>query len=268
MRLPALGELKRLLAARGIRLKKSLGQNLLVDGNMCRAIARDSGAGKNDTVLEVGTGVGHLTAALAGTGAAVVTVEIDRGLHEIAGEYLAGTAGVELLHADILHEKELNPEVVKRLEGKRPLVVSNLPYVISGRFLRALFVSPLEWRRAVLTLQEEVARKACARAGEAGYGSLSVLVGTLADARVVRTLPPEVFWPRPEVDSAVVALEPKETEFDRTRFAEFLRRCFAFPRKKLGRAIEDAPDRLASRRPEELSTDEYVELFYLVCKTL
>ena len=89
MKPPALGELKHRLSARGIRLKKSLGQNLLLDGNMCRAIARTSGAAKGDTVLEVGTGLGHLTSALAGTGAGVLTVEIDRGLYELAGEYLA-----------------------------------------------------------------------------------------------------------------------------------------------------------------------------------
>ena len=268
MKPPALGELKHRLSARGIRLKKSLGQNLLLDGNMCRAIARTSGAAKGDTVLEVGTGLGHLTNALAGTGAGVLTVEIDRGLYELAGEYLAEATDVELIHANVLRGNELNPEVVKRLEGKMPLVVSNLPYAISGRFLHALLVSPLEWRRAVLTLQEEVARKACARVGETGYGCLSVLTGGLARAQIERKVPREVFWPRPEIGSAVVALEPKDTEFDRPRFARFLRRCFAFPRKKLGRAIRGAPDRLGAKRPEELSTDEYVELFYLVCTTL
>ena len=264
MRLPVLGELKRLLDARGVRLKKSLGQNFLVDGNMCRAIARESGAGKNDTVLEVGTGLGHLTLALAETGARVLSVELDRGLFQLASGFLAGLDGIEMLHADVLRGRELNPEIVRRLEGKEFLLVSNLPYVISGRFLRALLVSSVGWRRAVLTLQEDLARKACARAGEAAYGSLSVLVGTLAHARMVRSVPPGVFWPRPGVDSCVVALEPREVELDRERFARFLRRCFASPRKKLKHALSSAPERLGSRRPEELSTDEYLELFYLV----
>lgn len=268
MRPPPLGELKRLLDARGVRPKKSLGQNFLVDGNMCRAMARESGAGEGDTALEVGTGLGHLTCALAETGAAVLTVELDRGLFELAAEFLSGTEGVETLHADVLRGKELNPDVLRGVQGKTPVVVSNLPYSISGRFLRALLVSPLHWKRTVLTLQEELAHKACARAGEAGYGSLSALVGTFARARVARKVPRDVFWPRPEVDSCVVVLEPAEIELDRPRFAEFLRRCFAFPRKKLEKALDGGPDWLRSRRPEELSPDEYVELFYLVCSDL
>ncbi len=264
MKLPPLGELKRFLDARRIRLRKSLGQNFLVDGNMCRAIARDSGAGERDRVLEVGTGVGHLTAALAETGAAVLTVEIDRGLFEIAGELLAGAEGVRLLHADILRDGELDPDILSRLEGEGPLIVSNVPYAISGRLLRALLVSSLRWTRAVLTLQEELARKACARVGEAGHGSLSVLAGALAHARIVRKVPREVFWPRPEVDSSVIALERRAVDFDRAGFARFLRRCFSFPRKTLKHVIDRAPDRVASKRPEELSTEEHLELFRLL----
>lgn len=206
-------EIRRLFAERGLRPKKSLGQNFLVDRNLLRILADAAEVASGDAVLEIGAGTGSLTEVLAARACCVIAVEIDEQLCEIARQSLASLPNVRLICANILSGREcLNPEVLEviRGAGERPLrVVGDLPYSISTPLLTALLTASLEIKVMVVTVQAEVAERIIARPGTKAYGFLSVQAQLIATVELVRRLPPQVFWPRPQVWSSVVRLRPK-----------------------------------------------------------
>ncbi len=283
MNIPAplsLSELKRALAERGLRLTRKRGQNFCVDTNAARAVVTDSGVGAGDAVLEVGPGAGHLTIPLLAAGARVLAVELDRGLFEFLSEFLEPSElPLKLLHADILKGKhELNPEVVAALadftDGFH--VVSNLPYSVATPFLVELVLSDLPWKGATVTVQAELADRLSAAPGGKSYGAASVIIQTFAKVKKVRALPPDVFWPRPDVGSAVLSITPVSDAAipmeSRRRFAEMMRVMFSTRRKKLSRALaamkcEDIQAVLADldidadARPEAVDPVRYAALF-------
>ena len=191
------------LAARhGIRPTKSLGQNFLIDPNLARAIAAESGAGPGRRVLEIGAGLGSLTLALAATGADVLAVEFDRALIPALDEVVGGVRNVRVLNADAMKvdwEQELT-------EGDWAMC-SNLPYNIAVPLVLDLLERTPRVRRLVVTVQREVGERLAAEPGDDRYGAVSVRVAYRARAEVVRRVPPSVFWPRPRVDSVVVRLD-------------------------------------------------------------
>lgn len=203
------GELRALLEARGLSPRHAFGQNFLIDPALLRAIPADAGVEAGDRVLEVGPGAGALTERLLAAGARVLAVEIDAGLAGLLRERFADEldAGrLELVHGDVLDRDErLHPRVEAWwTEDAPPRVVANLPYAISGPFLARLAGRPL--RGACLLLQREVAEKA---AGRDDRGPLPIRLGAHFEARLGRRLPAEVFWPRPQVASAFLHLEPR-----------------------------------------------------------
>jgi 16S rRNA (adenine1518-N6/adenine1519-N6)-dimethyltransferase len=205
--------------ARGFRPSKRLGQNFLCDGNMARAIARDSGVGPGDRVLEVGPGCGFLSLHLLELGARVLAVEIDPRLAAVARGFLGEREGFELLEADALAGKHrLNPELVARLPGEGDWhLVSNLPYSAGTPILVLLSRLPVRpgspGPPATMTvlIQRELAERLSARPGSRAWGALAARVQALYRVEAGRTLGPDLFWPRPRVDSRVVrlVLEPR-----------------------------------------------------------
>lgn len=242
--------LRNLFARRGIAPQHRYGQNFLIDLNLHEVIVEAAEVGPDDVILEVGPGAGALTALMAERGAAVVAVEIDPAMARLTGEAVLGRFNVRVLNADILASKhKLNPEVLDNLRAglavgseKRLKLVANLPYNVATPIISNLLVHP-ELRPALIvaTIQLELAERMRAGPEEPAYGALSVLVQALADFRIVRTLPPTVFWPRPKVDSAIVAVRPDEAKRaavgDLAWFHQVVRQLFLHRRKNLRRVI-------------------------------
>ncbi len=210
--------LRSLFAQRGISPQRRLGQNFLIDLNIHDVIVDAAEVGPGDVILEVGPGTGALTSLMASRGAAaVVAVDVDPAMVKLTAEAVAGLPNVRVLHRDALKNKNmLSPELLDAVraalsEGpdRRFKVVANLPYNVATPVISNLLVHPeLCPDLMVVTIQRELADRMCAEPATSAYGALSVLVQALADVSIVRALPPSVFWPRPKVDSAVIAIRP------------------------------------------------------------
>lgn len=191
---------KYLLEKMDIQPKKSLGQNFLQDPNTLEKIANAADIAPTDTVLEIGAGTGALTIKLAQRAAQVLAIEIDERLLPVLHSQLRDFPNVRLYHADIL---QVNLDA---LLGSRPyLVVANLPYYITSRILRHLFEARNKAQRLILTVQQEVAERLVAKPGEMSL--LSVSAQFYGKPQIVARLSPSVFYPRPEVASAVVRID-------------------------------------------------------------
>ncbi|HJO26498.1 MAG: ribosomal RNA small subunit methyltransferase A [Planctomycetes bacterium] len=207
------------LAALDYRPSRRLGQNMMVDANLARAIVRDAGVGAGDEVLEIGAGCASLTLPLLAAGARVTAVEIDGRLLEVARERVAAAAGagelspephaVRWIHTDVLAGKQrLADEVCEALPKSGTWrVVSNLPYSVGGPVTALLAALPWPPESMTLLLQREMVERLVARPGTRDWGPLSVQVQASYRARQVRSVGPDLFWPRPRVDSAVVQLD-------------------------------------------------------------
>ena len=218
-----LSYLRNLFDERGLKPKGKLGQNFLIDLNLLDVLLRAAELTKDDIVLEVGTGTGGLTARLADQARAVLGVEIDPAFVTLTEEATAHAGNVFLLHADVLQGKnEINPRVFGALQdvrrrsncqpdGEEPCrlkLVANLPYAAATPLIGNLLLTELPFERMAVTVQWEIAERLTAQPGTKDYGSLAVLVQSLADVEIVRRLPPSVFWPRPQVASAFVLIRP------------------------------------------------------------
>ena len=226
------------LGRHGLRPSKFRGQCFLVDGNLAAAIVRDAALVSGENVLEVGPGTGCLTTRLAAPGRKVLAVEIEPALAAVCREVVGEAPGVEILVADALAGKRrLDPGLERRLPALSPFVlVSNLPYSIAGPLLVELARSAHPPSRMIAMVQEEVALRIVASPGSREYGPLSAALGIGWSSRILRRVPPEVFWPRPKVRSAVVRLTPLEAGVAPPVYAAYLeglRLLFRFPRKTL-----------------------------------
>jgi 16S rRNA (adenine1518-N6/adenine1519-N6)-dimethyltransferase len=253
-----LSYLRDLLERRGIRPKNKLGQNFLIDLNLLDLLLRRAELGPDDLAVEVGSGTGSLTARLAERAGAVLSVEIDTVFHTMVQEVVAGRGdNVVLLHGDVLKNKnELNPEVLQavaelkqRAGCTRVKLVANLPYAVAVPVLCNFLLRDDPPERMVVTVQWEIAERLLARPGTKDCGALAVLVQSLADVELVRHLPPAVFWPRPQVASAIVMVRPSAEKRARVeaavghvqRLRDFLRDLYVHRRKNLRGALAGSP---------------------------
>jgi 16S rRNA (adenine1518-N6/adenine1519-N6)-dimethyltransferase len=275
--------------SRGIHPKNKLGQNFLIDLNLLSVIVHAAELSRQDLVLEVGSGTGSLTNRLAEQGAAVLSIEIDWDFFALAREVVAGRPNVALLCADILKNKNLlNPEVLAKLaELQRELgcsrlkLIANLPYAVATPVIANFLISEFSLERMVVMVQWEIAERLQARPGTKAYGALAVLVQSLADVETIRRrVPPAVFWPRPQVASAIVCIRPsvakRQRVGDALRFRNFLRDLYTHRRKNLRGALSSLPSgrrnkaavdqRLAGLgldptvRAEDLSIEQHLRL--------
>ena len=213
-----------LLTRYGLRADKSFGQNFLVDANALGAIVEAAGLSPDNTVLEIGPGLGVLTRELALRAKEVVSVELDARLLPALEETLAGVDNVTLVHGD-----GLTFDLQALPEGS--LLVANLPYNVATPILvRALESGRFE--RLVFLVQKEVAQRLRAAPGESAYGALSLIVAHFAAAEIVRDVKPSTFFPPPEVTSSVVRLEVTNTQSDPETFA-LIHHAFRHRRKTL-----------------------------------
>lgn len=218
-----------------------LGQNFLADPNLLDAIVRDAELSPRDVVLEIGPGEGVLTERLAAAAAHVHAVELDRGL-EPALAPLAARPRVDLHWADAM---DLD---LAALRPAPTAVVSNLPYAVATPLILRTIEQLPSVRRWTVMVQREIAERLRAAPGSRTYGSPSVLVQLACEARLLRTVDPAVFRPRPRVESAILALRRTGPGADPpTR--ELVRAAFAHRRKSLARSLEHVrPGSLAAAR--------------------
>lgn len=243
----------------GIRPDSRRGQNFLVDLNLLQLLVDASQIDPREIALEVGTGLGSLTAILARRAAAVVTVEVDSRLQQLAAEQLIDCDNVTMLHQDALRNKNnLDPRVMNAVrteldrracEGYR--LVANLPYNIATPIVSNLLSeSPLPVSMTV-TIQKELADRITARPGTKDYGALSVWVQSQCETVVLRTMPPAAFWPRPKVHSAIVHIVPDAAKRAGVRdlrfFHGFVRSIFLHRRKFLRAGLLGALGREANK---------------------
>jgi dimethyladenosine transferase len=188
-----------LLREYGLQPKKSLGQNFLVDPNGLDKVMLAAGVGPKDTVLEIGAGLGSLTVLLAQAARQVVALEIDRGLLPPLTKVTSAYKNVRIVEGDVLKLplEELVP-------GEGYLVVANIPYYISSAIIRRLLETETRPERMVLTVQQEVAERICAKDGKLSLLALSVQV--FGAPKIEARIPSGCFFPAPDVDSAVLSI--------------------------------------------------------------
>ena len=233
-----------LLRERGITLKRSLGQNYLVDGNFLDALVRDAEIGPSDRVVEIGSGLGNLTERLAARASRVWAFEIDEAIHALSRELIGGLPNVTLVAGD-------GAAFAARVEGPVK-IVSNLPYGDWQKIVLAILAAPLEIASCTLMIQSDVYDRLRAEPGTRDYGPMPALVQATATVRKLRRAGKELFLPPPKVESTVFRLLRPAPVTDAVEVEARLRELFAHRRKKSAAA--------GGRRVEQLSPAELVAL--------
>ncbi|MFN6111951.1 MAG: 16S rRNA (adenine(1518)-N(6)/adenine(1519)-N(6))-dimethyltransferase RsmA [Planctomycetota bacterium] len=281
--------LRRRFSQFGLEPNARHGQNFLIDLNLIEILAEAAEIGPQDVVLEIGTGMGSLTALLAEHAGRVVTVEIDQHLHQLAREELERYENVVMLKVDALRNKnhfaplviETVQQALQAIPNARFKLAANLPYNVATPIISNLLISELPPPVSMtVTIQKELADRIMAAPNSKDYGALSVWIQSMCRVELVRLLPPTVFWPRPKVHSAIIklTLEPDRRAAipDLVFFHQFVRSIF-FHRRKFLRsvAISAFKDKLSKAevdavlqaqglgteaRSEQLSVEQMLEL--------
>lgn len=235
------------------RMQKKYGQNFLIDANILTKIVEAAQITKEDTVLEIGPGIGTMTQYLAEAADRVIAVEIDRDLIPILEETLAPYDNVSLLCADILKVDLI--ELVNENGGGPLKVVANLPYYITTPIIMALFESHIPLTSITVMVQSEVADRMQTGPGSKDYGALSLAVQYYAKPEIVARVPASCFTPRPNVDSTVVRLvkheKPPVKAEDEDWLFGIIRASFNQRRKTLANGLANAGGLGVSREQVE-----------------
>lgn len=240
-----------LLSRHGFRFSKAMGQNFLIDSQIPADIAGASGADHTCGVLEIGPGIGPLTAELAQRAGRVVAVELDPALLPVLKETMAPYPNVEIIPGDVL-KLDLGVLAAEKFQGLRPVVCANLPYNITSPVLEKLIETPCYTSFTVL-IQREVAQRLAAPQGSGDGGAFSLFLQYHMEPELLFTVPPEKFLPAPKVTSAVLrcvrrprpAVEPRDEAF----FFQVVRGAFLLRRKTLANSLTAA---LPGRSKEDI----------------
>jgi 16S rRNA (adenine1518-N6/adenine1519-N6)-dimethyltransferase len=280
-------DIERLLAGAGTQPKHRLGQNFLIDLNLMRLLIEAARLNEQDVVLEVGTGTGSFSQGIAEQCGHLVTVEFDTALFNIARTQFEKFSNITQFNMDILENKNtLQKEVLDAFKaaqnqlGGRLMLVANLPYNVGSSVIANLISGPVVADGMYVTIQKEVADRMAASPCNADYGTLSILMGATGTVHVLKKLPASVFWPRPQVESAMVSFQrdPKKVEqiHDMQTFREVINLFMGHRRKMIKACIKFAEGNLekvrhwtdvfekavvdSHRRPEELTPKQYVNI--------
>ena len=267
-------ELSDILRASGFRFNKALGQNFIFDGNLLDAIVSDAGVTAEDTVVEIGTGAGTLTARLAARAKKVFSFEVDERLRPVLDISLKGAENVEVVFRDVMKMKD---DELREMIGGEFKVVANLPYYITTPLIMRFAESTLPVRSITVMVQKEVADRLTAEVGSADYAAVTLAVKVFGDAAVTRIVDRHMFRPAPNVDSAVVRIDRvlgRLDGADEKLVRKLVRAAFAMRRKTLvnnlaasfGILKQQATDLVtacgfpADVRGERLSLDDFIRL--------
>ncbi len=237
-------DIQALLAESGQSPRRRFGQNFMIDGNLVRLVADAGMIAPGDLVIEIGPGTGSLTEELLARSTDLLAVEIDRHLAALLRARCTASH-FRLIEGDALAGKHaLNPRLLDvirqaRQEGRAIRLVANLPYNVASPLAIELLIAGVDL--LAFTVQKEVADRLRAAPGSKDYGPLSVMAQLLSKVELLRTLPPQAFWPMPKIESALVRL----TRADRLGaqagpFSAFIHTLFSARRKTLKNGLTQA----------------------------
>lgn len=245
--------IRALLSRHGFHFSKSMGQNFLIDPQVPYDIAAASQADKACGVLEIGPGIGPLTAELAQRAGKVVSVELDKSLLPVLAETMAPYPNVEIVPGDVM-KLDLAALVEEKLQGLRPIVCANLPYNITTPVLTKLVETPC-FETITVLIQKEVAQRLAAPQGSSDGGSFSMFLQYYMETEYLFDVPREKFLPAPKVTSAVLRCvrrkEPPVTVQDEAFFFRCLRGAFLLRRKTLANSLAAALPGIGKERLQE-----------------
>lgn len=256
------------------RFNKALGQNFITDSNLLDAIVADSGINGDDTVVEIGTGAGTLTRAIAKVAKKVYSFEVDKNLQPVLALSLQGVDNAEVVFRDVLKMKD---DELKSVVGDSFKVVANLPYYITTPLAMRFIESSLDVRSITIMVQKEVALRFVAKPNTADYSAITLAIEMAGNAQITRNVSRNMFFPSPNVDSAVVRIDIDRTKLDgenapllhklvrssfamrRKTLANNLSVAFQIDKQEAGKLIEEAGFS-PMVRGEALSLDDYKKL--------
>ena len=224
--------LSTILRKHGFSFKKQFGQNFISDTNLLKNIVLSSGITKDDTVLEIGCGAGTLTREIAAVAKQVYAFEIDEKLKPVLSETLSGVENAEVIFKDFMRVDI--KEFEKDLQSFS--VVANLPYYITSPLVMRVVEESENVERLVIMVQDDVAKRFCAKENTPEYGAITAAIALKADAEIIKYVPRNMFYPVPNVDSAVVKLTFKENRIpvkDKKVYKDTVRAAFLSRRKTL-----------------------------------
>ena len=265
-------DITRLLSDHGLAPRRAFGQNFVVDPNTVHRIARLAQIGPGDHVLEIGAGLGSLTIALAETGAQIHAIEIDNGIVEVLRQVVADLKNVHVIHGDAL-SMDWRPLVELSPSWH---VVANLPYNVATPLVADLLDRVPEVKHMLVMVQREVAERFVATPRTPAYGAVSVKIGYWAQARIVGDVPATVFFPKPNVASALVDIRRLDTpvlpDVVASELFALVRAGFAQRRKMLRRALSGfvSPNvfTIANVSPEARAEELDLEAWGRLCAAL
>lgn len=234
-----ISEIKRILAKFGFSFSKALGQNFIVNAGVCPRIAEQAGISEEDCVLEIGPGIGVLSAELAKCAYKVVAVELDKRLPEVLEYTLADFDNVEIVSGDAL-KMDLKSLIDEKFEGRKVHICANLPYYITSPLIMKFLEDGLPVEDITVMVQKEAADRICAQVGTRGSGALTVAVNYYAKAHKLFGVSRGSFMPSPNVDSAVIRLDIRkepEIKVDEKKFFKLVKSAFAQRRKTAANAV-------------------------------
>lgn len=229
-----IGVIKRVMEKHGFNFSKALGQNFLINPTVCPRMAEMCGADENTGVIEVGAGVGVLTAELAKRAAKVVCVELDTRLLPVLDETLADFDNIEIVNADIM-KIDLKALIEEKFKGMKVVVCANLPYYITSPVITLLLESNLPIEAVTVMIQKEAADRLCTPVGSRDSGAITVCTNYYSVPEHLFNVSRGSFMPAPNVDSTVIRLnirkEPPVKVSDEKKFFKMVKAAFAQRRK-------------------------------------
>ena len=266
---------KDILSRHGFTFSKSLGQNFIVNPSVCPRIAEEGGAASGTGVIEIGTGVGVLTAELAKRADKVVAIEIDDRLIPVLSETLSDFDNVKIINEDVL-KVDLDKVIEEEFQGMDVYVCANLPYYITSPIIMSLLESRLNIRAITVMVQKEAATRLTAELGTRDVGAVTVAVRYYSEPKLLFNVSRGSFMPSPNVDSAVIRLDIKNEKKvdDEKHFFKVVRAAFSQRRKTLSNSLSSglSMDKKViteaiksvglpeSIRPEQLSMEDFINI--------
>lgn len=256
--------------------KKKFGQNFISDTNLLRAIVREADVDKQSQVLEIGAGEGSLTTQLALSAEKVVSYEIDTDLIPILQENLKELKNVVLINKDIM---KVDIQEIENQFSKPYILVANLPYYITTPIIFKFLEEATILQQLSIMVQKEVAQRICAKPGTKDYGIISVIIDSMGDAQISRLVNRNMFFPMPNVDSAVVKIVLKNKyNIEAEKFSKLVNGSFAMRRKTLVNNLmacysynRDIAENVVKEagfdlniRGEQLTTEMFVKLYNVI----
>lgn len=242
MNLSDINTVRSLLQKNGFTFKKSLGQNFLINPDVCPAMA-DAACDKDKGVIEIGPGIGVLTAELSARAKRVVAIELDERLKKILPVTLSDCENVEVMYGDVL-KTDLKALIAEKFSDCSSVAVcANLPYYITSPIVMNLLESRLPIDSITVMVQKEAAERLCAKVGTRQAGAVSAAVSYFSEPKILFEVDKNSFMPPPKVDSAVIQLHirdnPPVSVKDEARFFRLVKACFAQRRKTLVNTVSN-----------------------------